>query len=936
MTALRPDRAVKRVLVGRTDVLHQLAHLRATVGGGGLAVLVLEGEAGIGKTALAEVAQRDAAEQGWATVWVQGVQADAALAYGGLVELVTTLRVYLHELPQRQESILSSAVGWSANEVEGDRFQVAAATLALLVQVSESAPLLVVIDDEQWLDAESANAIIFAARRLRYDRVAFILTRRFDEAGPHDLTGFATYRLAGLTEQDVADLLGVGYSTAVVSVLTRETGGNPLAVLESARTLTPLQRAGAEELPQALAVPDRLSRLYELELSRLSAGAAFAVRLAAASFDPAIGPVVGALTDAGLDAEACLDEASAVLQLRGTSLVFRHPLLRSVAWRRADPAERREAHAALSSTAPEGPARTWHRAEAALGYDRDLARELAASANAARSRRGYAGASAAYEQAARMLADGAESGGYLAAAVEDAFLAGDGARARRLAKQVLTQAAESEPRAKVLVVLGMLELHTGTFVQARSLLREAAAIARGRLLIRALTELASVCYLLDDRAGMTAAAQQAKTAADSADPEQSMLAAYLMGAALVFAGQQEQAAPLISRALELLETEPMLRDDPRHLSVALLCARWLLDPNYVVGGLTMVQIGLRRIAAARELGALGALALGLSPAAAGLAWTGDHLQAYAFAGEAVELLDVLGYAAEPGIAHETLAMECAARGRYRESAELLGRAVDVMHRSGLGSLQPHLAHAMISCALSEGALSQVVALGEAELREHAGAGVMLEPLGVAPPLIEAYVGLGRTHDARLLAQRYVAVNVDSRHPYVVGTVARCQGLVAEDLDDLTDAFERAVTAQLLVGDRAQIGRTRLLYGMRLRRKGARIAAREQLRRAVEDFAAIDFQAWKDRAEAELATTGERARSRKRPEESALSSQETRVALLVARGMTNREVATALFISPRTVEHHLGSVLRKRGLRSRTELARDLAQNDGFQEIRFAD
>ena len=167
MAALRPDRAVNQVLVGRTDVLQHLAHLRATVGGGGLAVLVLEGEAGIGKTVLAEMAQRDAAEQGWTTVWVQGVQADAALAYGGLAELVTTLRVYLHELPSSQESILSSAVGWSANEVEGDRFQVAAATLALLAHVSESAPLLVVIDDEQWLDAESAGAIIFAARRLR-------------------------------------------------------------------------------------------------------------------------------------------------------------------------------------------------------------------------------------------------------------------------------------------------------------------------------------------------------------------------------------------------------------------------------------------------------------------------------------------------------------------------------------------------------------------------------------------------------------------------------------------------------------------------------------------------------------------------------------------------------------------------------------------------
>jgi DNA-binding CsgD family transcriptional regulator len=924
------------VLVGRSDVLDHLTDLCASAGSGELAVVVLEGEAGIGKTALAEMAQRNAAEQGWITAWVQGVQTDAALAHGGLAELLTALRSYLTELPDPQQSILTSSVGRSAHGVDGDRFQVAAATLALLAQVSESAPLLVVIDDEQWLDAESAEAIIFAARRLRHDRVAFILTRRSEEASPHDLAGLATYQLTGLAEHDVGELLGAAYSPTVVSVLTRETGGNPLALLESARTLTPLQRAGAEELPPALAVPERLVRLYERELSRLSPGAAFAVRLAAASFDLASGPVVGALTNAELDAAACFKEVSQVLQLRGAALVFRHPLLRSIAWQRADSAERREAHAALALTVPAGPARTWHRAEAVIGYDDNLARELAASADAARFRRGYAGASAAYEQAARMVADGTEAARYFAAAVEDAFLAGDGVRAQRLSQHVLTHSSESDSRARVLVVSGILEQHTGTFVQARSLFFEAAEIARGRLLIRALTELASVCYLLDDRVGMTAAAEQADREADSADPEQSMLAAYLGGAALVFAGHQEQAVPLITRALELLETEPTLRNDPRHLSVALLCARWLLDPSFVVGGLTMVQIGLRRIAVARELGALGALALGLSIAASGLAWIGDHLQAYAFAGEAVELLDVLGYAGEPGIAHETLAMECAARGRYRESTEMLRRGEDVMHRSGLSTLQPHLAHAMISCALSEGNLRRVVTLGEEELREHAGAGVLLEPLGVAPPLIEAYVGLGRTEDARLLAERYTAANVDSSHPYLLGSVARCQGLIADDLDSLTDAFERAIAAQLRVGDRAEVGRTRLLYGMRLRRMGARIAAREQLRKGIEDFAAIDFQAWQERAEAELATTGERARSRKHPAGSALSSQETRVALLVARGMTNREVATALFLSPRTVEHHLGSVLRKRGLRSRTELARDLAHGNASEEVVFTD
>jgi tetratricopeptide (TPR) repeat protein len=342
---------------------------------------------------------------------------------------------------------------------------------------------------------------------------------------------------------------------------------------------------------------------------------------------------------------------------------------------------------------------------------------------------------------------------YLASAVEDAFLAGDGTHTGRLAELVLAESVEPEPRATVLFVLGMLEQHTGTFVQAKTLLGQAAEIASGRLLLRALTELASLCYLLDDRAGMSAAAEQARREADPTDPEQAMLAAYVSGAALVFEGRDEESVPLIARALELLETAPSLRDDPRHLSLALLCARWLLDPGYVVGGLTVVQVGLRRIASARERGAVGALAWGLSLAAGGLAWTGDHLQAYALAGEAVELLGALGYRVEPGATHEILAMECAARGMHAESADLLQRAEEVMRRTGFSTLQPHLAHAMISCALSRGDLPHVVALAEDQLRLHGGAGIMLEPLGVAPPLVEAYVGVGRVTDARLLTQR---------------------------------------------------------------------------------------------------------------------------------------------------------------------------------------
>jgi DNA-binding NarL/FixJ family response regulator len=200
-------------------------------------------------------------------------------------------------------------------------------------------------------------------------------------------------------------------------------------------------------------------------------------------------------------------------------------------------------------------------------------------------------------------------------------------------------------------------------------------------------------------------------------------------------------------------------------------------------------------------------------------------------------------------------------------------------------------------------------------------GRALEPLGVAPDLVEAYLGLGRDADARDLAARFAAAQAPRPWPHVAAMVARCQALVADDPDEAVAAFDRSLTLHAAGVDRLEAARTRLLYGMRLRRAGRRVAAREQLHAARRDFLAMDLTVWAQRAADELAGTGERAvRSRAGSIRQALTSQETRVALLVAQGMTNREVAASLFLSPKTVEHHLGAVLRKRGLRSRTELA----------------
>ncbi len=907
----------------------RLSELLSRAGSGSPTMAVVRGEAGSGKTALLRVVADRARADGWTCLAVVGVESEVVLSGGGLLAALTPLRGELDSVPAIQAGALAGALGWGPG-ASGDRFLVGAATLSLLAAAAVRTPVLVTIDDAQWVDAQSAEAMAFAARRLGHDRVAVLAAHR-SSAPMTALEGFEVITLAGLTPEAARGLLGPGFSVAVVARLVSETGGNPLALRECGRVLGRAQRAGAAALPRMLPVPERLNQTYAADLGELSPGAWRAVVLCAANTDRAAAPVVAALVAEGISPDECLAGAERVLVVQGGEIAFRHPLIRSVALARATVAERRSAHLSLAAVAPDRTAAAWHRAEATTGHDEVLAAELAEVAAIGRSRRGFAGASGAMERAARLSADRDRWAEWLAVATEDAYLAGDAGAARRMAAEVLGSEAGAGPRARVLVVLGMLELWYGTFARARDLLERAEGLATGVLLVRTLAELSSVCYLLNDLPGMSAVADRVAAVADQTDPEQAMLAAYLAGAALAAEGRPQVGAPLIHRAVELLETDPVLRDDPGHLPVLLLCARWLMDPN------TVVAFTDRRIALARDTGALSVLALSLSLYAGGMAWIGDHVRAHAFAGEAVELLDILGYAADPGVAFEVAAMEHAARGLHEEARQLLGRATRVVAINAFDPMPPHLARAVAFCAGCRGDLAEVVDVLEDQVARFDGVGRYLEPLEVAPALVEAYLGLGRDADARAMTARFAAAHAAAHAAghaaaqaagavsAVAAMVARCEGMVAENLDDAVRAFERAL-APGGQPDRFELARTRLLYGMRLRRGGRRVDARVQLEAARKAFAGMELSLWAERAAHELAGTGERRHSRRSTSEP-LTSQETRVAVLVAQGLTNREVAAALFLSPKTVEHHVGAVLRKRGLRSRTELARALAAED---------
>jgi DNA-binding CsgD family transcriptional regulator len=400
--------------------------------------------------------------------------------------------------------------------------------------------------------------------------------------------------------------------------------------------------------------------------------------------------------------------------------------------------------------------------------------------------------------------------------------------------------------------------------------------------------------------------------ADRAEPEQAALADYARAQALAFSGRWSEAPPLALAAFDRLDCEPALRDEPRYLLVAMLASSWADETPRLWALLE------RRMTAVRAAGALGVLPPALSLVAGAAQFTGDHGLAYAAAGEAVELGTELGHVADVATAHELLAWEEAARGRHDAAAEALTAARTLAERAGVaeGSVNVHLVDAFT--ALCRGDLARVVEVLEGRIAADGGRLPRGDyELAVAPDLVEAYLGLGRRDDAAALAARHVALHAHAERPDIRAEAERLRGLLAADQADSDAAFARAHEAHAVGVVAFSAARTRLVHGGRLRRDGRRIEARRQLHAAHESFRVLGLDGWAARAVDELAATGQR---RGPAAGDALTSQETRVALLVARGLANKDIAAALFLSPKTVEHHLTAILRKRGLRSRAAVA----------------
>ncbi len=878
--------------------------------------LLLVGEPGVGKTTLLEVARARA--DSFTCLGTRGVEAESQLAYAGLFGVLNPIRDRVADLTDHQATALGSALAWSSGTAIADPFLLGVATLSILAAAAERQPVLVLVDDVQWLDPESAAAIAFAMRRLGPDAVAFVLAAREGTALAELSQGLSVLPVAGLSTTAAAMLLPTRAAPAVVKRLVAATQGNPLALVEVTSRLTDAQWLGAADLPDPVPSGDRLREYFQSTLAELSPAARTAVLYLALVGDAgsAALAVLTALGDSGINVDQALREACrrGVLDEERAGYRFRHPLLRSTVLEVASPGEQREAHAALAAVLPVSDVtRVWHLTESVVGQDPRLADQLASLAQTNRDRLGFAAAATALERASELTPDPGLARQRLALAAHDAFQAGDVSRVRGLVDRVLAEGVADQSRGEALFMLGMLEQYAGSVPQSVEYLDEASHLLEGPTLVRSLTELALARFRLNDMSGMADCSRRIETVADPDEAEQQLMAAFCSGAALLLAGDLEMGMARLHEVRRLGDL-PALRHDGRSLLLMALAAGFTGQ----VG--PAVTVGAARLQEVRRRGAIGILVPCLAILAAGRAWLGDHAGAFADAGEAAELAEHLGYVADGSVAVEMLAWQSAARGLHDDADHWLARARELTDRAGTTT---HAAHQVITsafCALCRGELSEVATLLETRLAADGGVGASGEPLGVAPMLVEAYLGLGRLDEAQSLAARFAEATPPGSPALSIALALRCEALTVAD-DATADAtMASALTAHAEGGDPFETARTRFLYGGRLRRTGHRVVARTHLAAARAAFASMDLTLWVAAAERELAATGATARRQPSMGNEPLTSQETRIALLTAQGMSNKEIAAALYLSPKTVERHLSNVFRKRGVRSRTELA----------------
>ena len=847
----------------------------------------------------------------------RGIESEAQIPFGSLFELIRPALMMLEKIPDPQAAALEGALALRPGTAD-DRFAVGAATLSILAAYSEQAPVAVLVDDAQWLDGASAQALLFAFRRLMADPVAVFIACREGEPSLLDGAGLPTLPVAGLTSGEAARLVP-GLAPEVALRLHQAAAGNPLAMLELAADADDLALApeGAPVLVSA-----KISRAFLSRADLLDQATRQALVVCAASDSTDLPTLARAAARLSIDLSVlAAAESAGLIRLDAGVVEFRHPLARSAIYADAPPSQRRDAHRALAAALPDRDVdrRAWHLAAAAAGSDETASAALEQAGTRGRDRSAYATATFAFERAGRLTADAERRARLLRDSAETGWLAGFTARAISLLGEARASASEAVTLVEIDELTAHIATRCGPVMRGHAILIVAARGAAPERAAAMLAEAALACLYAGDPVRMLAAAEQARAAlAADSSPRARFLVAMSAGMAAILGGDAAAGAEALHEAVALAEGTACLREDLR------------LIPWLTLGPMFLRQTGAGRpllehaVRMARRRAAVGALPFVLNLIARDQAASDRWAAAGATYQEAIELARESGQQAELTFGLAGLAWLQARRGREHESRACAAQALSLSHELGMGIHEIWVTAALGDLELG---LGNTVRAGEhferqeRLLRERAITDADLSP---AADLTDVYLRVGKEEEARRAAAACMAAASAKGQPWPLARALRCQGLLAPDAS-FAQYFEQALRLHEQTPDGFEAGRTRLAYGERLRRARNRMLAREQLRAAADIFEDLDARPWAARAAAELAATGETRRPRDPSTIEELTPQELRIALLLAAGRTTRETAAALFLSPKTVEYHLRHVYQKLGIHSREELEQALAR-----------
>ena len=879
--------------------------------------LVVHGDPGVGKTVLLDYLVDRA--QGCRVARTVGVQSEMELAFAGLHQLCAPLFDHLDRLPRPQHDALRTTFGVNAG-APPDRFLIGLAVLSLLAEVAGERPLICVVDDEQWLDRASVQALGFVARRLAADPVGLVFAARVPG---QELAGLPELEVEGLRDDDARALLDSALAgpldPRVRDLIIAETHGNPLALLELPRALTPTELAGGFGLPDAAPLSGRIEDGFRRQLDTLPVQARRLVQLAAA--DPSGDPVLlrRAAGRLGIPVHAAAPVVQADLVKFGFQVRFRHPLVRSAAYRSASAQERHEVHGALAEvtdSAADPDRRAWHRAHAATGPDEDVAAELERSAGRAQARGGLAAAAAFLEYALLLTADPTRHADRTLAAAQANMHAGAFGKALDLLATAEVGPLAELQSAQVDLLRGQIVFALGLGSDAPPLL-----LAAAKRLESLNLELARETYLSAWMAALFAgrlagtsdllAISRAVRALPPLMHPPRPVDLVLDGLALLVTDGPAVAAPALRQAASAFADADIAGDEGLQwgwMAQAAASAVWDDD--------TWHALLVRQVRLARETGALDQLPIDLGALGTNVAWSGDFAAAASLIAEADSVCEATGSRAAPYAAM----MLAALRGGEAEAIPLIEATIAEAAIGGQGIAGTYARWVTAILYNGLGRYEEALAASRQASEDTPGLYVSMWAL---PELIEAAARTGNSNVAGDALARLAGTTRAGGTDFGLGVEARSRALLSapETAEDLyREAIDRLGRTRL----RPELARAHLVYGEWLRRENRRADARVQLRTAHEMLNAIGMGAFAERTRRELLATGETVRRRTVESPSRLTAQEAAIARLAGDGRTNAEIGAQLFLSARTVEWHLRKVFSKLGIGSRRELRRRLS------------